>query len=96
MSEPIKTRRVGGILEVTMDRPKANAIDLATSRAMGRIFRQFRDDPAARVAIVTGAGSKFFSAGWDLKAAAAICARATSISWCATRLPTCRAGATSG
>ncbi len=70
MTEPIKTRRVGGILEVTMDRPKANAIDLATSRAMGRIFKRFRDDPTARVAIVTGAGPKFFSAGWDLKAAA--------------------------
>ncbi len=39
MTEPIKTRLVGGILEVTMDRPKANAIDLATSRAMGRIIR---------------------------------------------------------
>jgi crotonobetainyl-CoA hydratase len=38
---------------------------------MGDIFRDFRDDPELRVAIVTGAGDKFFSAGWDLKAAAA-------------------------
>jgi crotonobetainyl-CoA hydratase len=58
-------------LEVTIDRPKANAIDLATSRLMGGIFRDFRDDPQLRVAIVTGGGEKFFSAGWDLKAAAA-------------------------
>lgn len=73
MSEPdspIKTRREGGILEVRIDRPKANAIDLATSRIMGDIFADFRDDPELRVAIVTGTGEKFFCPGWDLKAAA--------------------------
>ncbi len=67
---PIRTRREGAILEVTLDRPKANAIDLATSRIMGDTFAVFRDDPDLRVAIVTGAGEKFFSPGWDLKAAA--------------------------
>ncbi|MET3660467.1 carnitinyl-CoA dehydratase [Aquamicrobium ahrensii] len=70
MSDVVKTRREGGILEVTLDRPKANAIDLATSRRMGETFRAFRDDPELRVAIVRTAGEKFFSAGWDLKAAA--------------------------
>lgn len=68
---PIKTKRNGYILEVTLDRPKANAIDLATSRIMGDVFADFRDDPDLRVAIVTGAGDKFFCPGWDLKAAAA-------------------------
>ena len=67
---PLKTRREGAILEVTLDRPKANAIDLATSRIMGDTFAAFRDDPELRVAIVTGAGGKFFCPGWDLKAAA--------------------------
>ena len=67
---PIKTRREGGILEVTLDRPKANAIDLATSRIMGQVFADFRDDPELRVAIITGAGDKFFCPGWDLKGAA--------------------------
>lgn len=67
---PIKTRRDGGILEVRIDRPKANAIDLATSRIMGEVFMQFRDDPDLRVAIITGSGDKFFCPGWDLKAAA--------------------------
>jgi crotonobetainyl-CoA hydratase len=71
LNGPIRCRRVGGIFEVIIDRPKANAIDLATSRLMGDIFRDFRDDPELRVAIVTGTGDKFFSAGWDLKAAAA-------------------------
>jgi crotonobetainyl-CoA hydratase len=55
---------------LTLDRPKANAIDAATSRDMGQIFANFRDDPDLRVAIITGAGEKFFSAGWDLNAAA--------------------------
>jgi crotonobetainyl-CoA hydratase len=67
---PIKTHIRGHVLEVTLDRPKANAIDLATSRIMGRVFRDFRDDPNLRVAIVTAAGEKFFCPGWDLKAAA--------------------------
>ncbi len=70
MSDVIKTRRDGAILEVTLDRPKANAIDLATSRLMGETFKAFRDDTALRVAIVKTGGDKFFSAGWDLKAAA--------------------------
>jgi len=70
MSEPIKTRRIGAILEVTIDRPKANAIDLETSRIMGGIFAEFRDDPDMRVAILTAASEKFFCPGWDLKAAA--------------------------
>lgn len=67
---PIRTRREGAVLEVTLDRPKANAIDLKTSRVMGEAFKAFRDDPDLRVAIVTGGGEKFFCPGWDLKAAA--------------------------
>ena len=60
----------GGIWEISLNRPKANAIDLATSRKMGEVFMSFRDDPDARVAILRAEGDKFFCAGWDLKAAA--------------------------
>ncbi|MBY4893681.1 crotonobetainyl-CoA hydratase [Rhodobacteraceae bacterium N5(2021)] len=67
---PIKTTRRGDVLEVTLERGKANAIDLATSRIMGDVFTNFRDDPDLRVAIIAGAGEKFFCPGWDLKAAA--------------------------
>lgn len=70
MEGPVRTRKEGGILEVILDRPKANAVDLATSRIMGQIFRDFRDDPDLRVAILSAAGEKFFCPGWDLKAAA--------------------------
>lgn len=67
---PIKTERRGHVFEVTIQRGKANAIDLATSRIMGDIFTEFRDDPELRVAILTASGEKFFCPGWDLKAAA--------------------------
>jgi crotonobetainyl-CoA hydratase len=67
---PLRATRTGAVLEVVLDRPKANAIDAATSRLMGECFAAFRDDPALRVAILTGGGDKFFSAGWDLKEAA--------------------------
>ncbi len=66
----VTTTKAGRIWTLTLDRPKANAIALTTSRAMGEQFRAFRDDPEARVCIVKTAGEKFFSAGWDLKAAA--------------------------
>jgi crotonobetainyl-CoA hydratase len=70
MPSPIHTARRGAVLEVTIDRPKANAIDAATSRIMGDVFAGFRDDPDLRVAILTSTGEKFFCPGWDLKAAA--------------------------
>ena len=70
VNDTVKTNILGHVLEVTLDRPKANAIDLKTSKVMGDIFCDFRDNPNLRVAIITGAGEKFFCAGWDLKAAA--------------------------
>jgi crotonobetainyl-CoA hydratase len=70
MTDPVRCERRGKVLEITIDRPKANAIDLATSRALGDAFIGYRDDPGLRVAIITGAGERIFSAGWDLKAAA--------------------------
>jgi len=70
MSEAVRTETRDGILLVTLDRPKANAIDSPTSRKLGETFAAFRDDRSLRVAILTGGGEKFFSAGWDLKAAA--------------------------
>jgi crotonobetainyl-CoA hydratase len=70
MSDGVTTVKDGAILEITIDRPKANAIDLAASRRLNQIVSSFRDDPELRIAIITGAGDRFFSPGWDLKAAA--------------------------
>ena len=70
MSEAVRQERHGRVMTITLDRPKANAIDAVTSRALGDAFACFRDDPELLVAIITGGGEKIFSAGWDLKAAA--------------------------
>jgi crotonobetainyl-CoA hydratase len=70
MSDGILTVKDGAVLEITIDRPKANAIDLKASRRLNQIVTSFRDDPELRIAIITGAGDRFFSPGWDLKAAA--------------------------
>jgi crotonobetainyl-CoA hydratase len=67
---PLRVSQNGRVLEVVLDRPPANAIDVATSVAMGECFAAFRDDPELRVAIIIGGGPTFFSAGWDLREAA--------------------------
>jgi crotonobetainyl-CoA hydratase len=64
----VETTRRGRVLEVTLNKPKVNAIDIEMSRDMGRAFAELRDDPDLWCAILTGAGDKIFSAGWDLKA----------------------------
>jgi crotonobetainyl-CoA hydratase len=67
---PFHVARSGAVLEVTLARGKANAIDAPTSRLLGDTFAAFRDDPELRVAILASANARFFSAGWDLKVAA--------------------------
>jgi crotonobetainyl-CoA hydratase len=69
--EPVRAEAAGQVLVITIDRPPANAIDVPTSLALYRAFSQLRDDPALRAGIITAAGDRYFSAGWDLKAAAA-------------------------
>ena len=70
MSVHTSTSLDGKVLEITLDRPKANAIDAATSRELSKAFVSFMADPVQRVAILTGGGERFFSAGWDLGSAA--------------------------
>lgn len=67
----VQVRTDGPVLVITLDRPKANAIDVPASQALYRAFARLRSEPGLRAAILTGAGERFFSAGWDLKAAAA-------------------------
>ena len=69
--DPVRMDVADGVLVVTLDRPKANAIDVATSHALYEAFARLEDDPLLRVGVVTGSGGRFFSAGWDLKAASA-------------------------
>ena len=56
----------GEVLEIVLDRPTANAIDSATSRALNHVLADFNVDPHFRAAIITAEG-RFFCAGGDLK-----------------------------
>lgn len=57
---------------ITLNRPEQrNAINIAAGAQLEQAFRRFDADPALRVAILTGAGDKAFSAGRDLKEIAA-------------------------
>ena len=66
MTRSVHTRIDGHILEITLNKPKANAIGAATSREMNDAFEMFHEDGDLRVAILTGAGDRFFCTGWDL------------------------------
>jgi crotonobetainyl-CoA hydratase len=66
MAEIVRTERHGAVLEVILDRPPVNAINDAVSGAINRAFTTLRDDPELRVGILTSAGDRVFSAGWDL------------------------------
>jgi len=68
MSEHVHVSRKDGVLEVVIDKPKANAIDMKVSQALGEAFVSLRDDPELSVGIITGSGDRIFCAGWDLKA----------------------------
>src|SRR5215475_14042996 len=66
VTDPVSVVVDDGVLIVTLDRPKANAIDVATSNALYAAFRRLEDDDSLRVGVLTGGGDRFFSAGWDL------------------------------
>lgn len=68
MSDGVTIKRDGHVLEVTLDRPKVNAIDVPTSQALAAAFQQLHEDKDLRCAILTAGGDRIFSAGWDLKA----------------------------
>ncbi len=70
--EDITYEKRDGKAYVTINRPdRLNALRYQTNVELGRAWLHFRDDPDCRVAILSGAGDRAFSAGWDLKAAAA-------------------------
>jgi enoyl-CoA hydratase/carnithine racemase len=53
---------------ITINRPEQrNAINFAAAAQLEQAFKDFDGDPALRVAILTGAGDRAFSAGRDLK-----------------------------
>ena len=64
---PIEVERDGGIWTITINRPeRRNALDLPHFQMLASAWLDFRDDPEARVAIVTGVATSF-CVGADLK-----------------------------
>ena len=64
----IRYDKDGMIATITINRPEAmNAMDRETSHELAEAFRDFDQDDQLRVAILTGAGDRAFSAGADLK-----------------------------
>ena len=68
MSSGVEVKKIGRILEVCLNRPKVNAINVEMSQELGKAFAELRDDKDLWVGILTAKGEKIFSAGWDLKA----------------------------
>lgn len=61
----------GHVTIITLNRPEVhNCLSRETAVELHHAWQDFRDDDDAFVAIMTGAGEKAFSAGWDLKEAA--------------------------
>jgi len=69
--EFVRVERRDSTLEITLDRPPANAITPAVGAELHAAYCRLRDDRELRVGILTGAGLRIFCAGWDMKEVAA-------------------------
>ena len=85
-----RIERDGHLLIVTLDRPDVrNALDRAASDELDRVWTMYESDPELRVAILTGAGDRAFSAGYDMREGSAdgTVPAATSAEYLAHRHP---------
>ena len=58
-----------GVARVTLNRPEAaNALDRSMARELMQVAIECDEDPAVRCVVITGAGSRMFCAGGDLRA----------------------------
>jgi len=68
-AEPLLRETSGHVRVLTINRPeRANAVSPALRTALIEAFLDAEDDPAIRVIVLTGAGSRSFCAGADIKA----------------------------
>ena len=57
-----------GVWLLTINREdKMNSLDFASHFELVEIWKDFNEDPTAKVGVITGAGEKAFWAGADLK-----------------------------
>jgi enoyl-CoA hydratase/carnithine racemase len=55
-----------GVAVLTLDNPPLNLVTLELTRRLGEVLGRLAADPATRVLVVTGAGSRAFCAGSDV------------------------------
>jgi crotonobetainyl-CoA hydratase len=67
MNAEVRVETYDQIVEITIDRPPANAINPGVSNAIYDALTMLQEDDDLRVGIITGSGDRIFSAGWDLK-----------------------------
>jgi enoyl-CoA hydratase/carnithine racemase len=76
-SKLVLSERRANVGLLTINRPEVmNAIDEPTAAAILAAFESFDADEAVRVLVVTGAGDRAFSTGWDLREASELTATA--------------------
>jgi len=67
MNVEVRVETYDHIVEITIDRPPANAINPGVSQAIYEALSRLQNEDDLRVGIITGAGERIFCAGWDLK-----------------------------
>jgi crotonobetainyl-CoA hydratase len=72
MNQEVQVDIYNGIVEITLNRPPANAINPAVSTAIYNALSTLQNDNSLSVGIITASGDYIFSAGWDLKEIAKI------------------------
>jgi E-phenylitaconyl-CoA hydratase len=91
MSNAVLVETQGHVTVITLNRPEAhNAVTPEVAKGLQEALLNFREDPEARVAVLTGAGDKAFTAGADLKLMAGRTPQDYLIDWFRTfrdRLP---------
>jgi enoyl-CoA hydratase/carnithine racemase len=68
MSDYVRFEQKGHVAIVTINRPdRMNALGHEVRTGLVEAFLKIRTEPSIKVAVITGAGDKAFSAGADLK-----------------------------
>ena len=67
--ENVIVERQDNVGTITMNRPPANPINLAVLDELDAVLTEWEKDKAVRAIIITGAGERGFSAGFDVKTA---------------------------
>ncbi len=80
MSTQVRVTTTGKVMEITLDRPPANAITRSVSESIHAALSQLQADPELQCGIISGGTGRIFCAGWDLKELAAMDSNETALS----------------